>query len=195
MNNSLNDTYIFRLTNWSIAGDSSNTPVLDANNNEFTIKVPERLRAKGKCKVSVIGGEVLLELYGGASRITPNDARYLELESNIPYLGYSVETTGAGGAILIASAITDNTQVSVTPVLANTGATCFTCPVLPPQITCKKFYLNADNERVAAEAYTTKALPVEVLLQLEFFEDFNPPMVNRIHADRSANDHNNFMNT
>ena len=192
MNNSFNDTYILRLTNWSIAGDSSNTPVLDANKNEFSVKVPERLRAKGKCKVSVLGGEVLLELYGGASRITPDDARYLELESNIPYLGYSVETTGAGGAILISASIQDNTQVAVTPALTLIGSTCFTCPVLPPQITCKKFYLNADNERVAAEAYTTKALPVEVVLQLEFFEDYNPPMVNRVHADRTGNDHNNY---
>tara|TARA_R110002012_G_scaffold319982_2_gene542021 strand:+ start:112 stop:633 length:522 start_codon:yes stop_codon:yes gene_type:complete len=170
MNNSINDTYILRLTNWSIAGTSSNSPVLDANNNEFSVKVPNSLRAKGKCKCSVIGGEVLLELYGGASRITPNDARYLELQSNIPYLGYDCETNGSQ-AVLIASAITDNTQVSVTPVLSATGRTEFTCPELPPQITCKKWYLNADNERVAAEAYTTKALPVEVVLQLEFLED------------------------
>ena len=188
----MNDNYILRLTNWSVAGASSNSPVLDANNNQFSVKVPERLRAKGKCKCSVIGGEVLLELYGGASRITPNDARYLELQSNIPILGYDCETNGSQ-AVLIAASIQDNTQVSVEP--ANPWRTEFTCPELPPQITCKKFYLNADNERVAAEAYTTKALPVEVVLQLEFFEDFNPPMVNRVHADRSANDHNNLINT
>lgn len=168
---SKNDTYILRLTNWSIAGASSNTPVLDSNNNEFTVKVPAQLRGKGKCKCSVLGGEVLLEAHGGATRIVPNDARYLELESNIPYLGYSSETTGSSGAILVASAITDNTQVSVTPVLANTSATNFTCPLLPAEIRCKKWYLNADNERVAAEDYTTKSLPVEVILQLEFFED------------------------
>ena len=189
-----NDTYILRLTNWSIAGASSNSPVLDANNNEFTVKVPERLRVKGKCKCSVIGGEVLLELYGGASRITPNDARYLELQSNIPILGYDCETNGSQ-AVLIASAITDQTQVSVTPVLAATGRTEFTCPELPPQITCKKWYLNADNERVAAEAYTTKALPVEVVLQLEFVEDNNPPLADRAFADRGRNDHNNAINT
>jgi len=168
----LNDTYIFRLTNWSVAETAANPVVtLDANKNEFSVQVPPRLRAKGKCRVSVIGGEVLLELYGGASRITPNDARFLELESNIPYLGYNVERTDAGNAILVASAITDQTQVSVTPVLENTSPVEFTCPELPPRITCKKFYLNADNERVAAEAYTAKALPVEVILKLEFFED------------------------
>ena len=187
-----NDTYILRLTNWSIAGASSNSPVLDANNNEFSVKVPERLRAKGKCKCSVIGGEVLLELYGGASRITPNDARFLELQSNIPILGYDCETNSSQ-AILIASAITDNTQVSVEP--ANPWRTEFTCPELPPQITCKKWYLNADNERVAAEAYTTKALPVEVVLMLEFVEDNQQPLVDRAFADRSRNDHNNAINT
>ena len=166
----LNDTYIFRLTNWTVSS-SNDVVTLDANNNEFSVQVPPRIRAKGKCRVSVVGGEVLLELYGGASRITPNDARFLELESNIPYLGYNVERTDSGNAILIASAITDNTQVSVTPVLENAAPVQFTCPELPPKITCKKFYLNADNQRVAAEAYTTKALPVEVILKLEFFED------------------------
>ena len=61
----LNDTYIFRLTNWSVAETAANPVVtLDANKNEFSVQVPPRLRAKGKCRVSVIGGEVLLELYG-----------------------------------------------------------------------------------------------------------------------------------
>ena len=166
----LNDTYIFRLTNWTVSG-SNDVVTFDANNNEFTVQVPPRIRAKGKCRMSVVGGEVLLEAHGGSTRIVPNDARFLELESNIPYLGYNVERTDAGNAILIASAITDNTQVSVTPVLENTGAVEFTCLELPPKITCKKFYLNADNERVSAQEYTTKPLPVEVILKLEFFED------------------------
>jgi len=49
----LNDTYIFRLTNWTVSG-SNDVVTLDANNNEFTVQVPPRIRAKGKCRVSVV---------------------------------------------------------------------------------------------------------------------------------------------
>ena len=190
--NSTNDTYILRLTNWSVAETAANPVVtLDANNNEFTVKVPERLRAKGKCKLTVVGGTVMLEEYAAAGRITPDDARYLELISNIPFLGYDVETTGTQGITLVESEITDNTQVAVSPPLANVGGPVFTVPQLPPQITCKKFYLNAASARVAAQV-GGELLPVEVILQLEFFEDIQASsMVHRAIADRSANDHNN----
>ena len=195
----MNDTYIFRLTNWSVAHSAANPVIsLDAQRNAFTFKVPERLRAKGKCRITVVSGEVTLEHYGGeleATRIVPTDARFLELESNIPYLGYDVETTGSAGAILISGAIIGIDQKSVGCPDAGVGSISFTCPELPAQITCKKWYLDVNNARESADNYTATVVPVEVILQLEFVEDNYPKLMNRAYADRSANDHNNLINT
>jgi hypothetical protein len=195
----MNDSYILRLTNWSIAESATNPIItLDAQRNAFTVKVPERLRAKGKCRITVVSGEVTLEHYGGAleaTRIVPTDARFLELDSNIPYLGHDVETIGSANCILIAGAIIGIDQKSVGTPDAGVGPLSFTCPELPPTITCKKWYLDIDNNRESADNYTTKTVPTEVVLQIEFFEDFYPPLLNKAYADRSRNDHNNLINT
>ena len=191
----MNDTYILRVTNWSVAESATNPVItLDAQNNAFTFNVPPRIRAKGKCRVTVVSGEVTLEHFGGAleaTRIVPTAARFLELESNIPYLGYDVETTGSAGAVLISGAIIGIDQKSVGCPDAGVASIAFTCPELPPQITCKKWYLDVNNAREAADNYTTTVVPTDVTLQLEFLEDNQPNLMNRAYADRSANDHNN----
>ena len=173
------DTYILRLANTSVANSIASmqnlsNPIirLDANNNTYSVTIPESIRAKGKCFIKVSQALLSLEAgtAGGGERITDTEARMVLWQSNIPYLGFDTNTNGSSGAILAQT----NVDIAMeTAEALDAGLAKFTCPILPNEISITKLQISTDTsipKRANNNDYLTSCI---VVLQLTFDEDIS----------------------
>lgn len=160
------DTYILRLTNTVIGNE---TVTLNADKSKVDIRLPNHLRSRGKCTVSVV--EITMSLRNGAgNRVIANGTHIVCLRSNISQLGWGNEQNSQN-QILGSGIIPDNNSNAVQ--LDSTSSLTFTCPQLPDVITLERMcYDPANNHNlIAANSFTTDTVPFQVVLQIEFDED------------------------
>lgn len=176
MSNVNSDIFVLRLANTSNS-DSFDMLTVASDNNEWTTLIPADIVSKGKCFIRVISGLMGLEYNGeNAKRIVPNTATAVYWKSNIPFLGFDIETKGAGSAILASARlpIGDDEIVTINSIESRT----FTCPRLPSRISIKKLFsdgsaTNLDGLLKPANLYTTYIIPAEIVLEITFDEDMS----------------------
>jgi len=160
------NNYILRITNTALASDSI---TINASKSKVSFDTPDYLRKKGKCKITVVGGNICL--VDGTNRLNADATKtILCLNSNIPQLGYYTETRG-GNTVLgtcptvyTGAVATDGYNApftSVTPLI-------FTCPELPPVIEVERMVYNTT---VLEALGSTNIVPFYVELDIQFFED------------------------
>ena len=164
----LSDSYILRCSN---VAHSSNTNLvsLSTDKSEFTVQIPNALRAKGKCEVKVVDIHIQLKNNTG-NRIVPANAHTALIQSEgIQFLGYSNEN--AGNVNSLGEMAIDSSKNDIK--LDGVGSNTFICPDLPPQITFKKMIYNPSSPflPIPMDNYTTDVVPCIITLQLTFFED------------------------
>jgi hypothetical protein len=161
------DQYILRLSNVTHSANGDLVS-LSADKSEFTVKIPEKLRSKGKCKVSVLN--IIIQVKNGTgTSIIPANAHIALIQSEgIEFLGYNNETGGNVNVLAEMSVGAGNTIILDSP-----GGLSFTCPGLPPTITIKKMVYNPASTflPIAMNGYTAAVVPCIVTLGLEFDED------------------------
>ena len=115
---------------------------LNANKNGVFITVPNYLVGKGKCNIKV----------------------------NIPKLGYNNENNGQPN--ILGTAVIDADTVNAVKIDSSSSYE-FTCPQLPQEIFLERMCYNITGSfnLVPAVSYTTAAVPFQVDLEIEFFED------------------------
>jgi hypothetical protein len=162
----LNDKYLLRITNTTLADD---VVTLSTDKSSFTFKVPEELIRKGKCNISVISSEIQLR-NGTANRVVPDEAHIICLRTNLGMLGFSTDQSGPNN--ILGSGIIETNTTYVT-ALASPSTMTFTCMRLPPQIQIDRMYYDETTpfKLVAANNYDTAVVPLQITLQIEFFED------------------------
>ena len=160
------DKFILRLSNTSIGNIS---PILNADKNACSIRLPADLRNKGKCNVKVI--EITVSLRNGSgTRVVANGTHIVAIRSNIKQLGYGNEQNGFN-QILGSGIIPDNNANAVQ--IDSSEALEFTCPQLPDVIELERLCYDPANNfnLIAANNYTTNVVPFQVVLQLTFDDD------------------------
>tara|TARA_R100000482_G_scaffold123633_2_gene74076 strand:- start:358 stop:864 length:507 start_codon:yes stop_codon:yes gene_type:complete len=162
----LNDKYILRLTN-TVVGNQS--PRLNSNKNGVFITVPNFLVGKGKCNIKV--NDINISLRNGTgTRVVANGTHLICLRSNIPKLGFNNENNGIPN--ILGTAVIDNDNVNAVKIDSSSSYE-FTCPQLPQEIFLERMcYDPANNHNlIESTTFTTDAVPFQVDLELEFFED------------------------
>jgi len=160
------DKYILRLTNTVIGNEE---PLLSADKDKATIRIPGWLQDKGKCNVRVMDMNVALR-NGTGNRVVANGTHIVAIRADFPMLGWGNEQNGPP-VILGSGTVLDNNTNAVK--LDAASAMEFTCVRLPSQVTLERMcYDPANNHNlIAANAFTTDAVPFQVDLELSFFED------------------------
>ena len=126
------DNYILRITNTSLADGLS----ISANNSTVSFDTPDYLRKKGKCKITVVEGNIHLR-EGENDRIYNPNRTIFVLTSNIPMLGYYTETRGQNnvlGTSLVPYTGTNADDKLINAKFDDNNPTIFTCTELPPVI-------------------------------------------------------------
>jgi hypothetical protein len=161
----MRDTYILRLAN-TVYGNEQ--PRLSANKDQCFIRIPNFLRDKGKCRVSVIDIEISLKNGSGTS-VVPANTHLVAIRSNIPMLGHSNENNGTPNILGTGIISPNENAVNVD----SSQALSFTCPQLPDEVHLERMCYDPNNNHnlIAADNFTTNTVPFQVDLQLEFFED------------------------
>ena len=161
------DTYIFRVSNVPLSTDG-NLATLNANKDEFTVKVPELLRKKGKCKVKVANFNIQQKNATGTS-VFPSNTHTAVIAWDLPVLGYANENDGL--PFVCASGHIDTNKNNVFDDAPSPSE--FTCVELPPQITfSRKCYKSTSPfSLVSADNFTTDVVPMFLQLELRFYED------------------------
>lgn len=163
-----NDKYILRLSNTVVGNEQ---PTLSANKDKVEIRLPNHLRSRGKCTVSVV--EITVSLRNGAgNRVVANGTHILAIRSNIPQLGWGNEQNSQN-QILGSGTILDNNTNAVQ--LDSTSSLTFTCPQLPDVIELERMCYDPANNfnLIPADEFTTDVVPFQVVLQIEFDEEHN----------------------
>jgi hypothetical protein len=161
-----NDKYILRLSNTAIGNEQ---PTLSANKDKVEIRLPNHLRSRGKCTVSVI--EITVSLRNGSgNRVVANGTHILAIRSNIPQLGWGNEANSQN-QILGSGIIPDNNANAVQ--LDSTSSLTFTCPQLPDVVELERMCYDPANNfnLIPADEFVTDVVPFQVVLQIEFDED------------------------
>ena len=160
------DKYILRLSNTTIGNE---TVTLNTDKSKVDIRLPNHLRSRGKCTVSVV--EITMSLRNGSgNRVIANGTHIVCLRSNISQLGWGNEQNSQN-QILGSGIVPDNNANAVQ--LDSTSSLTFTCPQLPDVITLERMcYDPANNHNlIAANSFTTDTVPFQVVLQITFDED------------------------
>jgi len=150
------DNYILRITSTSLAKGVT----LSENNSKLSFETPDYLRKKGKCKITVVGGNICL--VDGTNRLNTNSTKSIFcLISNIPQLGYFTENRGANTVLGTCPTIVTGTNANndgynvpftnITPLI-------FTCPKLPPVIEVQRM-LYSNGEFFSTTGDTTSGNP------------------------------------
>ena len=175
----LTDTYVLHLANTSATPDAI---TVDSDKNEFSIRIPESIRSKGKCFIKVISGNMVLENNLG-NRIVAANTRVVVFESNISYLGFSTNGRSSGNAILGSAIIGDAEKVVN---LLSTNLPTFTCPQLPDVIRITKKQQGPLNLNLtSANEYTANLLPCDITLELTFDSDITNPTEREMFSRRN----------
>ena len=159
------DRYILRLTNTVIGNQE---PLLSANKDKATIRIPGWLQEKGKCNVRVMDMNVSLR-NGAGNRVVANGTYIVAIRADFPQLGWSNEQNGPP-QILGSGIIVDNNANAVK--LDAASAMEFTCVRLPSQVTLERMCYDPDNDHnlIPADSFTTDTVPFQVDLELIFHD-------------------------
>jgi hypothetical protein len=125
------DNYIVRITNTSLAAGVT----ISEGNSQASFETPSFLRKKGKCKITVVGGNICL--VDGIARLNVDSTKtILCLNSNIPQLGYFTENRGVNTVLGTCPTIYTGATTSegYNVPFSNITPLIFTCPQLPPVI-------------------------------------------------------------
>ena len=162
------DQYILRLSNVTHSANGDLVS-LSADKSEYTVKIPEKLRSKGKCKVSVLNITIQVKNGTGSSIVPTNSHTALIQSEGIEFLGFNNET--GGNVNVLAEMSIDSNKNDIR--LDSPNGLSFTCPGLPPTITIKKMVYNPASTflPIPMDGYTTNVVPCVVTLGLEFDED------------------------
>ena len=160
------DNYILRITNTTLA-DGSLT--ISSDNSTVSFDTPDYLRKKGKCKITVVDGNICMVKSVNARLNLNNTKTIFLLQSNIPQLGYYTETRGAPTVLgtsptIYTGATNDGYNVpfgGATPLI-------FTCPELPPVIEVQRMVYIGTTLKASD---TTVVVPFFVELSIQFYED------------------------
>jgi hypothetical protein len=162
------DKYILRLANVSFNTENDDLVKLSTDKSEYTVKIPEFLRAKGKCKLTVQSVHIQVKNGGGNSIVPTNSHTALIMTDGLQLLGYNNEMGGNVNVLCEMGIDSNKNDIR----LDGTTPPVFTCPSLPPNITIKKMvYDPALATPVAMNNYTAATVPCVVVLCLEFEED------------------------
>lgn len=160
------DNYILRITSTSLADGIT----LNDSKSELSFETPDYLRKKGKCKITVVGGNICL--VDGNNRLNANSTKtILCLNSNIPQLGYFTETRGTNTVLGTCPTVytgTDNNNDGYNVPFASITPLIFTCPELPPVIKVQRMVYNGT---VFEELTSASSVPFYVELDIQFYED------------------------
>ena len=162
------DQYILRLSNVTHSANGDLVS-LSADKSEYTVKIPEKLRSKGKCKVSVLNITIQVKNGTGTSIVPTNSHTALIQSEGIEFLGYNNET---GGNVNVLAEMSIDSNKNDIRLDSPNGLT-FTCPNLPPTITIKKMVYNLASPflPIPMDGYTAAVVPCVVTIGLEFDED------------------------
>jgi hypothetical protein len=161
------DSYTLRLSNVANT-DNGDLVRLSANKDEYTVRIPNDLRAKGKCKLSVNSVHIQTKNGTGTDIIPNNSHTALIVADGLNLLGYNNES--GNNNVLCEMAIDSNkNDIRLDGVSSPT----FTCPELPAEITIKKRVYDPASPflPIPMDAFTTDVVPCIVVLQLQFYED------------------------
>ena len=161
------DSYTLRLSNVANT-DNGDLVRLSANKDEYTVRIPNDLRAKGKCKLSVISVHIQTKNGTGTSIIPNNSHTALIIADGLNLLGYNNES---GNNNVLAEMAIDTNKNDIR--LDSVSSPIFTCPELPAEITIKKKVYNPASPflPIPMDAFTADVVPCVIVLQLQFYED------------------------
>jgi hypothetical protein len=136
------DNYILRITNTTLA-DGSLT--ISSDYSTVSFDTPDYLRKKGKCKITVVDGNICM--VDRTTRLNLNSTKTIFLlQSNIPQLGYYTETRGAPTVLGTAPTIyTGEPDTGYNAPFEGVTPLIFTCPELPPVIEVQRMVYIPDN--------------------------------------------------
>ena len=160
------EKYILRLSNTTIGNE---TVTLNTDKSKVDIRLPNHLRSRGKCTVSVV--EITMSLRNGSgNRVIANGTHIVCLRSNISQLGWGNEQNSQN-QILGSGIVPDNNTNAVQ--LDSTSSLTFTCPQLPDVIELERMAYDPNNNHnlIAANSFTTDVVPFQCVLQIEFEDD------------------------
>lgn len=162
------DNYILRITNTTLA----NGLTISSDYSAVSFDTPDYLRKKGKCKITVVDGNIHLR-EGDNDRIYNADKTIFVLTSNIPMLGYYTETRGQNnvlGTALVPYVGSSAVDKLINAKFDDNNPTIFTCNELPPVIEVKRQVYVGDELQASP---SDKVLPFHVVLDIQFYEDMN----------------------
>jgi hypothetical protein len=160
------DTYILRLTNTVIGNESAD---LNTDKDVISIRLPNHLRAKGKCKVKVVSINISLQT-GTSNRVVANGTNIICIRSNLLQLGHSNENNASN--VILGEAIIESDTTRVVSVNTSEALT-FTCGGLPDVIELERLCYDPANtfNLIRANNFTTNVVPFQVMLEISFDED------------------------
>lgn len=162
------DSYTLRLSNVSNVANGDLVRV-STDKSSYTVRIPNDLRSKGKCKLSVNSVHIQVK-NGTGNSIVPNNAHTALIQAEgISLLGYNNES---GNNNILCEMGIDSNKNDIR--LDGVGsAPLFTCPELPAEITINKLVYNSASPflPIAMNNYTTDIVPCVVVLQIQFYED------------------------
>lgn len=165
----LHDIYCLRLTNTSKSNVVNNPLTLSSDKASVTIPISDELRKKGKCQIKVIDATVSLQNGNTAgSRVVPANTHIVALGWDLPVLGYDNEVTGMPQ---IFGTCASDVSTKNACVLDSVDSNTFTCLKLPQNITITRYYYDTSGDIQVADEYTTAVVPLQVTLNIQFFED------------------------
>jgi hypothetical protein len=161
------DKYVLRLANVSYT-NNDDLVKLSTDRSEYTVKIPEFLRAKGKCKLTVQSVHIQVKNGTGNSIVPNNSHTALIVSDGLQLLGYNNETGGNVNVLCEMSIDSNKNDIR----LDGTTPPVFTCPSLPAEITLKKMIYDPNGAiPTPMNNYTAATVPCVVILCLEFEED------------------------
>ena len=163
------DSYTLRLSNVSNV-TNGDLVRLSSDKSSYTVRIPNDLRAKGKCKINVNSIHIQIKNGTGNSIVPTNAHTALIQAEGISLLGYNNES---GNNNIIAELDIGSGNVINMNGVGNSPT--FTCPHLPAEITINKLVYDPANNflPIPMNNYTTDVVPCVVVLQLQFYEDMD----------------------
>lgn len=161
------DIYNLRLSNVTHQGNL-NLVSLNADKSEYTIQIPESIRRKGKCTLTVSDIHIQVKNNNGSSVVPANSHTALVECEGLNLLGFSNQN--ASNPVCLGVMGIDSNKNDI--VLGGPVAPVFTCLDISPTLTIKRLVYDPTSPflPVPMNAQTAFVVPMIVNLQLEFFE-------------------------
>lgn len=160
------DKYTLRLSNVAHSANA-NLVTLNADLSEYTVRIPEFLRKKGKCKLTVQNCIIQVKNANGTSIVPANTHTAVIEVDGLNLLGYSNQN-GAGPVSLCEMPI-DSSKNDITLINQLT----YTCLDIAPTVTIKRKCYKSTTPflPVVMAEQDDNVVPMILSLSLEFEED------------------------